>query len=93
MIIKEIIPIGQHRLLVVAEDGRQGEFDVSPYIQSEAFAPLADPGEFQKVANGKYFVAWNCGADLSADTIEAHLIIQRKPAEQGTSGDARASRS
>ena len=37
MIIKEIIPIAQHRLLVVAEDGRRGEFDVSPYIQSETF--------------------------------------------------------
>lgn len=23
--------------------------------------------------NGGYFVEWDCGADLSADTIEAHL--------------------
>ena len=92
MIIKEIIALDQHRLLVVAEDGRRGEFDVSPYIQSEAFAPLTDPTEFRKVTNGRYFVEWDCGADLSADTIEAHLITQRKTAEQGASVDARTSR-
>jgi hypothetical protein len=27
--------------------------------------------EFQKVSNGGYFVEWDSGADLSADTIEA----------------------
>ena len=30
-------------------------------------------GEFKKIHNGRYFVEWACGADLSADTIEAHL--------------------
>jgi hypothetical protein len=23
--------------------------------------------------NGRYFIEWDCGADLSADTIEAQL--------------------
>jgi hypothetical protein len=58
-------------LSVVDQDGRRGRFDVSPYLEDEAFAPLKDPNEFAKVSNGGYFVEWECGADLSADTIEA----------------------
>jgi len=26
-----------------------------------------------KISNGGYFVEWQCGADLSADTIEAKM--------------------
>lgn len=58
-------------LTVVAEDGRVGHFDVAPYLQDEAFETLQNPGEFAKVSNGGYFIEWDCGADLSADTIEA----------------------
>jgi hypothetical protein len=28
-----------------------------------------------KIKNGRYFVEWDCGADLSSDTIEAQLEI------------------
>ncbi|MDP1654106.1 MAG: DUF2442 domain-containing protein [Rhodocyclaceae bacterium] len=65
-----------HVLSIVADDGRMGRFDVTPYLEYEAFNPLRNPGEFEKIANGGYFVEWDCGADLSADTIEAqwHLI-------------------
>ncbi len=31
--------------------------------------PLQD--NFKKIHNGKYYVEWDCGADLSSDTIEA----------------------
>ena len=58
-------------LTVVAEDGRVGQFDVSPYLQDEAFEALQNPNEFKKVINGRYFIEWDCGADLSSDTIEA----------------------
>lgn len=58
-------------LTVVAEDGRVGQFDVSPYLQDEAFEALKNQNEFVKVSNGGYFIEWDCGADLSADTIEA----------------------
>jgi hypothetical protein len=58
-------------LSIVADDGRVGRFDVSPYLQYQAFAELRDQSEFAKVVNGGYFIEWNCGADLSAGTIEA----------------------
>ncbi len=65
-------------LSIVADDGRMGHFDVSPYLRYEAFAALRDPGEFVKVTNGGYFIEWECGADLSADTIEARWRVASK---------------
>lgn len=70
-------------LAIVADDGRTGRFDVRPYLRYEAFEPLRNQSEFVKVANGAYFVEWECGADLSADTIEARWeVIGNRPRRQ-----------
>jgi hypothetical protein len=69
MSIVEVVPRDDYSLLVKTDDGRTGMFDVRPYMDSEAFAPLRDKGQFMKIHNGRYFVEWECGADLSADTI------------------------
>ena len=71
-------------LSIVADDGRIGRFDVRPYLQYDAFAALRDPNEFVKVANGGYFVEWDCGDDLSADTIEAQWQPFENVARQKT---------
>ncbi len=62
-------------LHVIADDGRVGFFDVNPYLEFEAFAELKDPNEFARLSNGGYFIEWDCGADLSADTIEARWKV------------------
>ena len=59
-----------------------GEFDVRPYLSYEAFEDLRHPSEFMKVFNGGYFVEWACGADLSADTIEARWQVVNLAAAQ-----------
>ena len=71
MNIAEVVPKSDHMLLVRADDGQQGLFDVTPYLECEAFSPLKDSSQFERVHNGKYFIEWEYGADLSADTIEA----------------------
>lgn len=63
------------QLLVTADDGRVGMFDVRPFLDGFVFRPLKDLNEFRKVSNGGYFVEWECGADLSADTIEARWQV------------------
>jgi hypothetical protein len=73
MRIAEVVPIDNHILFVETEDGSMGMFDLKPYLGGEVFAPLQDHAEFSAVHNGGYFLEWPCGADLSADTIEAHL--------------------
>jgi hypothetical protein len=71
MRIAELHPQPDWVLSIVAEDGRIGCFDVTPYLEYEAFEELRHHDEFMKVINGGYFIEWECGADLSADTIEA----------------------
>ncbi|MDR0901366.1 MAG: DUF2442 domain-containing protein [Opitutaceae bacterium] len=74
MNIRTITPVGSHKLGVVLDDGRKGLFDVAPYLDDEVFAPLKTPEQFQRVRNGGYYVEWESGADLSADTIEAGMV-------------------
>ncbi len=75
MRVAEVFSQPNHILTIVADDRRVGQFDVSPYLKYEAFEDLRQPGEFVKVINGGYFVEWACGADLSADTIEARWQV------------------
>lgn len=75
MIITQLTPQPNWVLHIVADDGRIGTLDISPYLGYEAFEDLRDQSEFMKVINGGYFVEWDCGADLSADTIEAHWQV------------------
>jgi hypothetical protein len=76
MRIKEITPNPNWILTIVSDDSRIGDFDVSPYLQYEAFEKLKIASEFMKVTNGGYFVEWDCGADLSVDTIEAYWKVK-----------------
>ncbi len=78
MIIAELRPQPNWVLSILTEDGRVGSFDVKPYLEDEAFEAIRDPSEFMKVSNGRYFVEWDCGADLSADTIEARWQVNKK---------------
>ncbi|PPD33583.1 MAG: hypothetical protein CTY19_07495 [Methylomonas sp.] len=82
MNISEVIPQDNYILYIKCEDGQAGVFDVKPYLDSEAFSPLKDKAEFEKIQNGKYFIEWKCGADLSADTIQARwqLVLQQNDA-------------
>jgi hypothetical protein len=71
MNIAEIIPQDNYILYVRSEDGETGLFDVKPFLESEAFMPLKNKSKFEQIHNGKFFIEWDCGADLSADTIQA----------------------
>ena len=70
----DVRPAESGVLVVVSDDGRTGRFDVRPYFSSPAFRPLENVSEFERVRNGGYYIEWPCGADLSADTIEARWV-------------------
>lgn len=77
MNIAEIKPQPDWTLLIIAEDGRSGIFDVRPYLECEAFEEIREYSEFIKIHNGNYFIEWECGADLSTDTIEVNWKISK----------------
>lgn len=82
MNIAEIIPKENHLLYVKSDDGRCGVLDITPFLESEAFEPLKNQEEFERIHNGRYFIEWACGADLSADTIEARWQSLANDAQQ-----------
>jgi hypothetical protein len=88
MKIVEATPKNDFTLFIKSDDGRTGLFDVKPYLDSEVFAQLRNADQFERIRNGGYYIAWECGADLSVDTIEAHW----KPAPE-QSGNAQPSHS
>jgi hypothetical protein len=49
---------------------------------------LRRSSEFAKVFNGGYFVEWECGADLSADTTEARWQVIDQAATEALSYQA-----
>lgn len=55
MRIADISPRPNWVLSIVADDGRIGNFDVSPYLEYEAFEALQDHAEFLKVFNNPDF--------------------------------------
>ncbi|MBF0266099.1 MAG: DUF2442 domain-containing protein [Gammaproteobacteria bacterium] len=73
MIITSIKACNNSLLEIELESGKKGYFDLTPYISSEIFSPLKETTELEKFHNGGYFIEWECGADLSSDTIEAEL--------------------
>ena len=75
MNIREVVPKDNYLLYIKAENGSEGLFDVKPYLESKAFAPLKDRSEFERVRNRRFFIEWDCGADLSADSIEARWVM------------------
>lgn len=75
MRISKVSVKDNYLLEIILKDGKKGVFDVKPYLGLEAFSALKNPVAFSRVINGGYFVEWENGADLSADTIEARLKI------------------
>ncbi len=76
MRIKTVRALDNFVLKITTKDGRDGLFDVKPYLQSEAFQSLKQQDNFSKVHNHNYYIEWENGADLSADTID--FAMQKK---------------
>ena len=53
MRILEVKPDKNYTLKIITEDGITGVFDVSPYLNLEAFIELRNQDAFRKVMNGK----------------------------------------
>ena len=69
MRILNVLPLENHTLAVTFEDQMTRYCSIAQYLHQEAFAALVDPVAFAKVRNGGYFIEWESGADLSADTL------------------------
>lgn len=74
--IIKAVPLSGGNLQVVMQDGRCGEFDVKPFMNSVFFEALKDEAYFQKVRLFFAGVGWPDGQDLGPDTVAAGLKIR-----------------
>lgn len=77
--VVEVKVLNDYKLLLKFSDGAIKLFDVKPYLGYEVFRPMVDYNEFKKVYLDLDTVCWECGADLSRDT----LYIKGIPYEGG----------
>lgn len=65
--IKAVQPIGNTRLLVHFENGKQKIYDCAPLVSRPRFRLLTTPAFFRavKVDAGGYGISWNDDIDLS----------------------------
>ena len=62
-----ILPLPNHRLFAIFEEGSIMVYDLKERLQHPAFQPLREEALFQQahLANGGYGVVWNDEIDLS----------------------------
>ncbi len=68
--IVAVEPIENYQLKVTLSDGRQGIFDVKPYLEIGVFQELKDPTYFKRVKVAYDGIMWPNEQDLSPETIE-----------------------
>ncbi len=66
-------PAEDYQLKVRLSDGRQGLFDMKPYLNIGVFQELKDQAYFRKVIVAYGGIAWPNEQDLSPETIECGM--------------------
>ena len=75
ILIKSIQTDENWGIVFTLENGEIRQFDIKPYLEFEAFKELNEISEFKKIHNGRYYIEWESGADLSLDTLNAKSIV------------------
>ena len=71
--VSYVEPKDDYVLLVKLSNGKEGFFDVKPYLDKGVFTELKDKSLFAAVRPAFGGVAWPHQQDFSADTIEFEL--------------------
>ncbi len=71
--VLKVNPNNDYTLDIKLSDGRDGTFDVKPYMDKGVFKQLKDKTFFKQVYPEFVGITWKTGQDLSADTIAYDL--------------------
>lgn len=83
--VKTVQPLDDYRIFVKLEDGREGIFDLKPYLNHGVFRELQDKTYFSQVDIVFGAVTWPHEQDIAPETLVAGLMPmeRQKNAEQG----------
>jgi Protein of unknown function (DUF2442) len=71
--VKPFTEVSPSALWVKMDDGREGVFDVAPYLRTDYFNELKSPAYFSQVRLFFRGIGWPNGQDFGPDTIHAEL--------------------
>lgn len=72
--VKTVKPLPDYRLFVEMEDGRNGIFDLKPYLNHGVFRELQDVHYFNQVGIQFGAVTWPHEQDVAPETLLAEMI-------------------
>ena len=67
--VKEVHPNRDYTLSLIFDNGEEGVFDVSPYLDKGIFSQLKDREIFNSVKPVLGSIQWGNGLDLCPDTL------------------------
>ena len=74
-------PLSDYRIYVELADGRQGVFDIKPYLDHGVFRELKDAVYFKRVGVQFGAVTWPNDQDIAPETLLAEMTpVQGVPA-------------
>jgi len=73
--VKDVKYVGDHKIWLAFEDGRQGEVDLKDELWGEVFEPLKSQETFEKIPLNPELntVCWDTGADFAPEFLYAKL--------------------
>ena len=74
MPVISVKPLSDYRLYVELEDGRNGIFDVKPYLDHGVFRELQDVHYFNQVSILYGAVTWPHEQDVAPETLLAEMV-------------------
>ena len=72
--VKTVKPLPDYRIYVEMEDGRNGIFDVKPYLNHGVFRELQDVHYFNQVSIQFGAVTWPHEQDVAPETLLAEMV-------------------
>ncbi len=72
--VKTVEPLPDYRIQVEMEDGRNGIFDLKPYLDHGVFRELRDVHYFNQVGILFGAVTWPHEQDIAPETLLAEMI-------------------
>jgi len=73
-IVKSVRANDDHTLDLVFADGRTGRFNMNPYLESRAFAPLKSVGFFKLAHVECGTVVWNDNVDIAPERLYEECV-------------------
>lgn len=71
--VKKVRPLEDYEIYVELEDGREGIFDLKPYLNHGVFTELQDKNYFSQVDVVFGAVTWPHEQDIAPETLMAGL--------------------